>query len=87
MNQRLAVIPVEHSERAILLVRRQKVMPDADLAKLYASSTKRLNEQVTRNRDRFPKDFMFRLSKDEWDCLRSQIATAKQVEAELRLRK
>ncbi len=77
MNQQLAVIPVERIERAILLVRGQKVMLDADLAKLYASSTKRLNEQVKRNRDRFPNDFMFRLSRDEWDCLRSQIATSK----------
>jgi hypothetical protein len=77
MNPQFAVIPVERIERAIFLVRGQKVMLDVDLAKLYASSTKRLNEQVKRNRDRFPNDFMFRLSKDEWDCLRSQIATSK----------
>ena len=77
MTRELARIPVERIERAILLIRRQKVMLDSDLAKLYATSTKRLNEQVRRNRDRFPDDFMFQLTKEEWDCLRSQIATSK----------
>ena len=48
MNQELAVIPVERIERAILFVRRQKVMLDTDPAKLYATTTKRLNEQVKR---------------------------------------
>ncbi len=77
MNQELARIPVERVERAILLVRGQKVMLDADLAKLYGTSTKRLNEQVKRNWDRFPDDFMFQLTRHEWDCLRSQFATSK----------
>ncbi len=77
MNQEIAVIPVERIERAILFVRRQKVMLDADLAKLYSTTTKRLNEQVKRNKDRFPGDFMFQLTKEEWDSLRSQTATAK----------
>jgi phage regulator Rha-like protein len=52
-------------------------MLDTDLSKLYATTTKRLNEQVKRNRDRFPSDFMFQLSKEEWDSLRSQTATSK----------
>jgi hypothetical protein len=77
MNQQLATIPVERIQRAILLIRGHKVMLDTDLAKLYATSTKRLNEQVKRNRDRFPCDFMFQLTQEEWDCLRSQIATSK----------
>ena len=61
MNRHIAFIPVERIERSILLIRGQKVMLDADLAKLYGTSTKRLNEQVKRNRDRFPSDFMFQL--------------------------
>ncbi len=77
MNQELAGIPVERIEKAILLIRGQKVMLDSDLAKLYGTSTKRLNEQVRRNRGRFPDDLMFQLTKEEWDCLRSQIATSK----------
>jgi hypothetical protein len=77
MNRAVATIPVERIERAILLIRGHKVMLDADLARLYATATKRLNEQVKRNRDRFPSDFMFQLTKEEWHCLRSQIATSK----------
>lgn len=59
------LIPSERIERAILLIRGQKVMLDADLAELYGVTTKRLNEQVKRNRDRFPDDFMFQLTTDE----------------------
>ena len=57
-----------HSEQigqAILLIRGQKVILDSDLAKLYGATTKRLNEQVKRNRERFPEDFMFQLTKEE----------------------
>ncbi len=59
------LIPVERVERTILLVRGQKVLLDADLAKLYGVTTKRLNQQVKRNSDRFPEDFMFRLTQKE----------------------
>ncbi len=52
-------------------------MLDSDLAELYGIETKRLNEQVRRNLDRFPEDFMFRLTENEWQSLRSQIATSK----------
>jgi len=52
------------------------MMVDFDLAMLYGVLNKRLNEQVKRNIERFPADFMFRLTKDEWNSLRSQIATA-----------
>jgi ORF6N domain-containing protein len=58
-------IPSEQIERRILLIRGQKVMLDSDLAELYGVSTKRLNEQVKRNRERFPVDFMFRLTSQE----------------------
>ena len=60
----------------IYYVREQKVMLDFDLAALYEVETKRLNEQVKRNIDRFPEDFMFRLTSKEWNLMRSQIVTA-----------
>ncbi len=66
--------------RLILLIRGQKVILDRDLAALYGVTTKRLNEQVKRNRDRFLEDFMFRLSSEEGEFIlasRSQIATLK----------
>jgi len=69
----LATSPLE---ARILEFRGQKVMIDADLAELYGVTTKRLNEQVRRNIERFPQDFMFQLSAEEFDCLRSQIATS-----------
>ena len=58
-------IPVERIERSILLIRGHKVMLDADLARLYGVTTKRLNEQVKRNRERFPEDFVFKLTDSE----------------------
>jgi hypothetical protein len=58
-------VSVQLIERRIYLIRGQKVMIDFDLAELYGVSTKRLNQQVTRNKSRFPDDFMFRLSKEE----------------------
>jgi hypothetical protein len=60
----------------ILNLRRQKVILDADLAELYGVPTKRLNEQVKRNADRFPEDFMFQLTAQEWSDLKSQIAAS-----------
>ena len=60
----------------IYLIREQKVMLDSDLAKLYHVETKRLKEQVNRNKERFPADFMFQLTEDEYENLRSQIATS-----------
>jgi hypothetical protein len=65
MKKDTSMVPVEKLDRAILVIRKQKVILDADLAALYEVSTKRLNEQVKRNRDRFPEDFMFQLSVDE----------------------
>src|ERR1044071_7186895 len=67
-------VSVQLIERRIYLIRGQKVMIDFDLADLYGVTTSRLNEQVARNRKRFPKDFMFRLTKEETNSLRSQFA-------------
>src|ERR1044072_4641403 len=67
-------VSVQLIERKIYLIRGQKVMVDFDLAELYGVPTSRLNEQVTRNRKRFPEDFMFRLTKEESKSLRSHFA-------------
>ena len=71
-----ALIPLERIERAILRLRGHNVMLDADLARLYGVTTKRFNEQVKRNAGRFPADFMFQLTQQEYAHLRSQIATS-----------
>jgi len=60
-----SLIPVERIERSILLIRGQKVMLDRDLARLYGVETRVLNQAVRRNIDRFPEDFMFRLTREE----------------------
>jgi hypothetical protein len=81
-----SVVPIEVIERKIYLIRGEKVMLDADLAELYGVTTKRLNEQVKRNADRFPADFAFQLTAEEWKNLKgqdtgynwSQIATGSQ---------
>jgi hypothetical protein len=71
-----SVVTAEAIERKIYLIRGQKVMLDSGLAELYGVPTKRLNEQVRRNADRFPEDFMFQLSSDEFESLRSHFATS-----------
>jgi hypothetical protein len=70
-------VPLEVIEQKILLIKGQKVMLDSDLAALYGVTTKRLNEQVRRNIKRFPADFMYQLSREEFDSLRSHFATLK----------
>jgi len=64
-----SLIPLERIQQRIIRLRGQKVMLDSDLAELYGVETKRLNEQVKRNKARFPADFMFRLTKHEVDAL------------------
>ena len=64
-------------ESRILFLRSQRVILDADIAKLYGVPVKRLNEQVKRNQERFPSDFMFQLTDKEHEVLRSQTATSK----------
>lgn len=71
------VIPDEVVISKIYLIRDQKVMLDSDLAELYGVQTFRLNEQVKRNIDRFPEDFVFQLTEDERESLTSQIAISK----------
>jgi hypothetical protein len=70
------LIPAERIERSILLIRGQKVMLDRDLAELYGVPTKALNQAVRRNVARFPDDFMFQLSGEEFENWRSQIVTS-----------
>src|SRR3954467_7282847 len=72
------IMPVTHEfiERRIYSIRGQKVMLDSDLAELYQIENKRLNEQVKRNIERFPIDFMFQLSQEESLNLKSQFATS-----------
>lgn len=70
-------IEISRIQKMIYVIRGQKVMLDADLAELYGVETKRLNEQVRRNIERFPDDFMFECNSSELAVLRSQIATAK----------
>jgi hypothetical protein len=72
--KREAVIPIETQ---ILILRKQRVILDTPLAELYGVSVKRLNQQVKRNRERFPPDFMFQLTAREKASLRLQIATSK----------
>src|SRR3954469_7693358 len=71
------IATVEQIEQAIHVIRGQRVMLDSDLAKLYEVPTHRLNEQVSRNKDRFPDDFAYQLSQQEFTSLISQIAISK----------
>ena len=76
MKSKADIVLSDIVQSKIILIRGQKVMLDADPAELYEVSTKRLNEQVRRNSRRFPSDFMFQLTKDEYEILRSQFATS-----------
>ena len=70
-------LPVENKvESLIQVIRGQQVMLDRDLAELYGVETRRLNEQVKRNIERFPEDYMFQLTSNEFDNLKSQFATS-----------
>lgn len=71
----MELVPLDPIAQKILLIRGHRVMLDSDLAKLYEVPTKRLNEQVRRNIKRFPPDFMFQLTPEEFDSLRSHFAT------------
>jgi len=84
LKSAIAPVSVQLIERKIYLIRGNKVMIDVDLAELYDVPTKRFNQQVRRNLKRFPEDFMFRLTKDEAEALRSQFATSKPSPGSLR---
>ena len=79
-----SIIPVETLEKKILLIRGHKVMLDRDLADLYGVETKVLNQAVRRNISRFPKDFMFQLTKQEFENWKSQFVTSNQDKMGLR---
>ncbi|MCD6192492.1 MAG: ORF6N domain-containing protein, partial [Candidatus Aminicenantes bacterium] len=71
-----AVVPVELIEKKIYLIRGHKVMLSTDLAKLYGVEVRVLVQAVKRNIERFPEDFMFQLSQEEYENLKSQIVTS-----------
>jgi len=75
VSYRTKMAPVQRIEDMIYLIRGQRVMLDFDLARIYGVKLKRLNEQVRRNFDRFPKDFAFQITLQEFTSIRSQIAT------------
>jgi len=77
MTSKQLPIPAERIEKAIVLVREQKVMLDRDLAELYGVTTGNLNKAVKRNLDRFPPDFMFQLKQEEYESLRFQFGILK----------
>ncbi|MBL4642595.1 MAG: ORF6N domain-containing protein, partial [Flavobacteriaceae bacterium] len=76
LEEEKSMIPEEVITNKIYLIRNQKVMLDRDLAELYQGDTKVLKQAVKRNLNRFPEDFMFELTKNEFDNLRSQIVTS-----------
>ncbi len=71
------LVPIERIASQIYLIRGEKVMLDEDLAALYGIETRVLNQAVTRNPERFPEDFMFRLNDEEFENLRSQIVISR----------
>ena len=75
-NNQNPLVPIERIAQTIFVIRDQKVLLDADLAALYGIETKRFNEQVRRNLARFPADFMFQLTEEEFAALRSHFATS-----------
>jgi phage regulator Rha-like protein len=82
----IQMIPMERIASKIYLMRGMKVMLDRDLAELYEVETKRLKEQVRRNIERFPEDFMFELTQQELENWRSQFATSNQDVMGLRIK-
>ena len=79
MRERKIAVPPERIEKAIPVIRGQKVILDFDLAEIYGVETRRLNEQVRRNIDRFPPDFMFQLNAEEFDNLKSHFAISSSI--------
>ncbi len=73
----MAVIKIEDVQNKIVEIQGQKVFLDSDVAKLYEVETKRINEAVRNNSDKFPYGYIVELSKNEWDLLKSKISTSK----------
>ncbi len=76
-DSQITNVPAEGIEQTILLIRGEKVILDIDLAQLYGVEVKRLNEQIRRNFGRFPPDFLFQLSEEEYSNLKSHFATSR----------
>lgn len=76
MTKTDSLVPLERVASQIYLIRGERVILDEDLAALYGVETRTLNQAVTRNRERFPEDFMFRLTSEEFEILRSQTVTS-----------
>ena len=76
MGETTELMAIENIQNSVYVIRGQQVMLDYDLAEIYGYEVKRLNEQVKRNIARFPDDFMFQLTRDEIDFVKSQIATS-----------
>ncbi len=77
-------VPIERVETRILSIRGHRVIIDTDLAEVYGVPTKALNQAIKRNAERFPEDFMFQLTREEADILRSQTVTLKTVRGQHR---
>lgn len=86
MARKQSLVPMERIRKSILLIRGQKVILDRDLADLYGVETRVVKQAVRRNIKRFPKDFMFELSKEEFDDWRSQFVTSNSDKMGLRYR-
>jgi len=84
MNQKNQLIPISNIQSLIFTIRGVHVMIDRDLASIYGVETRRLNEQVRRNIERFPSQFMFQLTKEEMEFWKSQIATSSKIKMGLR---
>ena len=80
-DKNLVIVDNREIQNMIYTFRGKQVMVDSDLATLYQVTTKRLNEQVRRNKNRFPSEFMFRLTAEEYEYLRSQNATSSEDNA------
>ena len=80
-----AIVPrPENLAPLVRTIRRERVLLDADLANLYGVATKALNQAVKRNLERFPADFMFQLTTEEWKDLRSRVVTSKELRTGMR---
>lgn len=77
MGETTELVTIGNIQNSVYVIRGQQVMLDYDLAEIYGYEVKRLNEQVKRNIARFPDDFMFQLTRDEIDFVKSQFATSR----------
>ena len=77
MNEIINILTIESVRNHVYIIRGRQVMLDNDLADIYGYELKRLNEQVKRNMERFPEDFMFQLTREEVDSVRSQFAASR----------